>query len=235
MLFWGAIFIYFYTLICYNEVGGEINESKYKKIVLVDLEILVASFITVCVTANAQNIVWNLSKIVFFISLFVYCISIFLVSVEAKKNKKKLTGWISVVQTITIVIIIFFIIIGISSYFSNRAYKNSVKKITQNNSNITSNLDYNNPCNIKNGEIAFRKYARGMNLILKNIKVEYLETDGKGRYAFKGDVAVSFSSTSNYSQTETWYIVIIMKGNQYTYEAGYSVDNVKFASKWGTE
>lgn len=216
------------------------NIEKYKKVVLISLIVLVISFILVGITSSIQttpggSIIWSLAKIVFFVSLLIYGIGIIAVTVVAKKNKQKLKGWISAVQTITLIIVITAIVMWICAYFSNRSYENAVKnareELTSNNSTSTSSLDFNNPSNIKNGEIAIRDYAASMNLTLKNIDVKYLETDGKGKYAFKGTVAVSFDSMPSYSQTENWYIVIDM--NTSNYEGAYSLESAKFAMRWG--
>lgn len=223
------------------------NVEKYKKIVKVSLLTAIISFVIVIITANMSsdftiNFIWNLSKIVFFISSLVYGIGIIACTVSARKNHVRLRGWISVAQTLTMVMVIVAIFIGGVGFVVNLSDNKQMKQ----NANATSNqqsqssshsnnnygsIDFNNPSNIKNGEIAFRKYADDLGIVvIKNINVKYLETDGKGKYAFQGTVAVSFNSMSSYSQTETWYIVVDFVNN--TYEGSNSLESAKFASGW---
>lgn len=107
---------------------NKMDIEKYKKVTLISVIALIISFILVGITASMQmtptvNFIWSLSKIVCFMSLAIYLISMIVVTVISIKNKEKLKGWISVLQTITIVILLTVAVIAFFGYISMKPYQ----------------------------------------------------------------------------------------------------------------
>lgn len=181
-----------------------------------------------------HSFLWEVGTITLGISILLFIVSMISGWYIMHKDKKKWPMWYAII----VGLIIAFIIMNIISYFiessQQKRYEEARQEVeTTLSDNNSSSINFNNPSDIKNGEIIFKEYAKELNCYIQNMDIEYLTTDNNGRYAFKGKVAISFDANSSFSQTETWYVVLNIKdNNEYTFSGAYSFDGVKLASGW---
>ena len=198
--------------------------EKFKKLVLITLIIGILSFIIVAITSSGETIIWNISKIVFFISLALYCIGIIACTIISKKNKMKLKGWLGMVQTITIAIVIAAIVIFIISKLINR---NSDKNLEINTIKVGLTLSFNNceaeyidkykDCYIykvilSSGEKYYVGAYSNDNYITKNASKYYTETEDRIVYTDANKSILTIyktkDSSGNILSTRRMYITL---------------------------
>lgn len=115
--------------------------KKMKKIIFVSLIISAISFI-ITVNTPADQLIWYLSRMIFFISIIIYCISMLYVTIIAKKNNLKLSGWLGTMQFISLVIIILIIIMLIINFIFGKYMDRELENTMRQGREILQNSSY---------------------------------------------------------------------------------------------
>lgn len=155
-------------------------------------------------------------------------------------NKKKKSNLVPILMAIGIVVVFLVFINKMGNDVaeigkSQDSFTSAINEKNGESKSYKSDINFKNPSSIENGKVISNKYVTNdLGCIIKNMNVNYIESDNKGRYAFKVESAISSEYSPNGSMPFTFYVILIIEGNnQYSYEGSIDYSSAKLSSNWG--